>query len=293
LNRIACLALILLLACLGCSSKGQAAQRAQTPSPGTPLTLHLMAFNVLFGAGVERRFDEHVPARFQGRDRFPEVLDFVKKMQPDILSIEEAAGWDEGSPSPAEQVAQALGMNYVIAPDQWELHIVLYSRFPILDSEYTSRFEGFNGVLLRATVAVAPGQILQVFAVHFNSMSPITRSCQVNDLLDLARHHPGPAILLGDMNFRPTASQAEALLAAGWKLVYSQPRSAIDQIWAGPGLGFTVGDWWESRPPLGEVSDHLPVGAGITVSLPASSTASMVDSSSSSPAILDYACDLP
>jgi endonuclease/exonuclease/phosphatase family metal-dependent hydrolase len=305
----ACIALMVAIVVLACASEGSGRTEVPlaTPSPAgeatpapepttTPtevedVTLKLMSFNLLWGAGAESRFDENIPARFRGRDRVPELVAFLKQAAPDVLAVEEAAGWDAGEPSLAEQVARELDMSYVLAPDAWELHVVLFSRYPIVEAEYVSRLQDFNGVVLRAKLAVTPEVHVNVIAAHLNSMSSRTRSCQVQAILDIASLLEGRTVLLGDMNFRPEAGQAEALRAGGWQLVAAQERWPIDQVWLDGSGSATESGWWDAlRAPEG-ISDHWPVGVELTFGAPAT-PASGAPRTVREPVALDYACPL-
>ncbi len=284
--------LVLSLAAPACDG-GTAEQAPPTVAVDAPqtVTLKVMTYNVLYGAGHERRFDEHVGERFKGRDRMPELLAFLREAAPDVLAVEEAAGWDLGDPSVAQQVAAELGMDYVFAPDAWELHIVLFSKYPIVAADYVSRHQGFNGVALRATLAVTPESIVNVIAVHLNSMSRDTRSCQVAAILDMTRGLKGRSILLGDMNFRPDTPQAEQLRDGGWQLAVAQPGWPIDQIWLDATSRRLTGDWWDSLPAPSHISDHLPIGVDVTMEATPSDLGGREPVIE--PGVLDYACPLP
>ena len=255
------------------------------------VTLKVMSFNVLWGAGHDRRFDGNVSPRFR-RDRLPELMVFLREAAPDILVAQEAAGWETGNPSVAEQIAADLGMNYVLAPDAWELHVVLFSKPPIVTAAYVSRLQGFNGVALMATLAVTPEAEVNVIAVHLNSMSGQTRSCQVEVLLDVAEVLSGRTLLLGDMNFRPGAPQADALRAADWQLVRAQAQWPIDQIWVDASASVTTGVWWDGLEAPARISDHWPVGVDITLTVPRSSKF-VGREPMAAPDALDYACAVP
>jgi endonuclease/exonuclease/phosphatase family metal-dependent hydrolase len=232
-----------------------------------------MTYNVLWGGGVDREFDSVVASRYQV-DRLPAILDVIRGANPDILAVQEAAGWDRGGPSVAQQVATELGMHYVVAKDDVNLNIVLFSRYPIESAQYTARrgdfYGGFNGVLLMAQVVLDGGRRLNVLAPHLNSQSPVVRTCQTEALIRLSNALPaGPSVLLGDMNSRPTSSQNETLRAAGWQFVSAESTWTVDQIWAGPGVGVTKAEPLNTATATRELSDHLPVGAKLTLSLPA------------------------
>jgi endonuclease/exonuclease/phosphatase family metal-dependent hydrolase len=255
------------------------------------VTLKVMSFNVYYGAGHERRFDQHVGSRFKGRDRLPDLIAYLREASPDVLAIEEAAGWDAGEPSVAEQIAAELGMTYVLAPDAWELHVVLFSKYPIVAAEYVSRVQDFNGVALRASVAVTSTQTVNVLAVHLNSMSRDTRACQVEAILDMATNLEGRTILLGDMNFRSNSEQAQVLREKGWQLAAFAVWS-IDQIWLDGAGALSTGGWWQALPVAEGISDHLPVGAEITFDAPPSDRGAPQELVTE-PEPLDYACPLP
>jgi endonuclease/exonuclease/phosphatase family metal-dependent hydrolase len=130
-----------------------------------------------------------------------------------------------------------------------------------------------------------------VLAVHLNSMSRDTRACQVEALLDMTKDLGGRTILLGDMNFRSNAPQAEVLRDGGWQLVAVQPGWPIDQIWLDDSGAVSKGGWWESLPPPEGISDHLPVGAEMTFT--SERSAATGREPVTEPAELDYACPLP
>jgi endonuclease/exonuclease/phosphatase family metal-dependent hydrolase len=280
------------LLAVSCSGEGSAAPPRETAgAEEATVRLKVMTFNVLYGAGHDRRFDEHVGQRFKGRDRMPELLAFLREADPDVLAIEEAAGWDTGDPSVAEQVAAALGMNFVLAPDAWELHVVLFSKYPIVAADYVSRLQDFNGVALRTTLAITPELTVNVLAVHLNSMSRLTRSCQVEALLDMTEGLEGRTILLGDMNFRPDTDQAEALREGGLQLVVAQPQWPIDQIWIDLTSRARPGGWWETLDSPPGISDHLPIGVDLTIQALPSGVAG--HEPVTEPGALDYECPLP
>ena len=293
-RRFTALVIVLVfpLLAVSCSGGGAAEPAEVVRSTGeTTVRLKVMSFNVLYGAGHDRRFDENVGQRFEGRDRLPELMAFLREAGPDVLAIQEAAGWDTGDPSVAAQIAAELGMSYVLAPDAWELHVVLFSKYPIVAADYVSRHQGFNGVALRATLAITSETTVNVFALHLNSMSRQTRSCQVEALLDMARDLEGRTMLLGDMNFRPDADQAQALREGGWQLVVAQPGWPIDQIWIDLTSRPRPGAWWTTVEQPRGISDHLPIGVDLAIEATPSDFAGREPVRE--PGVLDYSCPLP
>jgi endonuclease/exonuclease/phosphatase family metal-dependent hydrolase len=241
-----------------------------TPSP-QPLALRVMSYNILFGAGADPAWEQAAaklsPFAYPG-NRLPQILEVIKAARPDILGIQEAAGWDKGSPSLAEQVAAELGMNYFLAPTPSGLHVALFTRFKIVEAQNLSTRMGNVGAL-HATLAMPDGQLGHVFVVHLDPFSAKTRAAELVTLTqDMSPYLPSPTLLMGDMNFycldNPADCQEYQVLSqAGWCLATAGPYK-IDQIWTSPSLNQPV----EALPFPGasfDISDHLPVGAAINL----------------------------
>lgn len=276
-----------------------------TPAPGAndapadgrllTVTLRLMTYNVLWGGGVDREFDFNVADRYRV-DRLDDILEVVREVGPDLLAIQEAAGWDRGSPSLAERVAQRLGMYQVLARDGSDLNVVLFSRFPIADAQFGARlsddfYSGFNGVLLRATVLLADDAKLTVYVPHLNSQSSAVRSCQVESLLRLSRARSnGASVLLGDLNSRPTSVQGNAMTAAGWQFLGAESTWTVDQVWAGPGVVFRSPRVFTTSASRA-LSDHLPAAVEVTLDVPRGGQSPAVPSSAAGR--LEDACPPP
>ena len=236
-----------------------------------------MSYNVLWGGGVDREFDSVVAPKYQ-TSRLEGILALIKAASPDVLAVQEAAGWDRGSPSIAAQVAAALGMHYVIARDDVNLNVVLFSRYPIENVQYAARrdgfYSGFNGVLLMAQLVLDGGYRLNVYAPHLNSQSGAVRSCQTQALLRLAAaYSPGPSLIIGDMNSRPSSPQSQILQGAGWQFVAAESTWTVDQVWLGPGLAFRSAVPLDLAGATRDLSDHLPAGVSVTLSLTGSAPA--------------------
>ncbi len=236
-------------------------------------TLRLMTYNVLWGGGVEREFDKNIAASYHV-DRLDDILKIVREVDPDLLAVEEAAGWDHGDPTVAEQVATRLGMHHYLAPDGTDLNVVLFSRFPIEDVQYGARlrvdfYSGFNGVLLKARVVLADDARLTVYVPHLNSQSSAVRACQVESLLRLASAPPagGAAVLLGDLNSRPTSRESNTMTAAGWQFLGAESTWTVDQIWAGPGVSYRDARVLTTTATRA-LSDHLPAALQVTIDIP-------------------------
>jgi endonuclease/exonuclease/phosphatase family metal-dependent hydrolase len=300
--------LFLVLAIVACSR--QPVTQADSPSvpdvPAAPrptaviegeetVTLKLLSFNVLYGAGSDRRFDINIPERFKGRNRMSDLMDYLTEAQPDILAVQEAGGWVEGARPVASQIAEALGMTYVVAADPWDLHVMLFSRFPIIEAAAVSRAQGFNGVVLVAQLAIGENLPLNVIVPHLYSMSSQTRLCQVEALKAMLAPLQGRSLLLGDMNFRPGSNEARSFESSGWQLAAWRESSRVDQVWVDPGTSYSIGGWWDSLPLPAGISDHLPIGADVTLSVPrrAINGERLHRNSTLTPQTMNYACAIP
>ena len=249
------------------------------PADGSMLTvtLRLMTYNVLWGGGVEREFDKNIAPSYH-LDRLDAILSVVREVNPDLLAIEEAAGWERGQPSVAEQVAKRLGMSYFLAPDGTDLNVVLFSRFPIEDVQYAARlpvdfYSGYNGMLLKARVVLADDARLTVYVPHLNSQSSAVRACQVDALLRLSNTQPtGASVLLGDLNSRPTSRESNTMASAGWQFLGAESTWTVDKIWAGPGVAYRANRVLTTTATRA-LSDHLPAARWSMSGRPPSTTA--------------------
>lgn len=256
-----------------------AAQKPATqPSPaitgGQPLTtpaIRVMSYNVLYGAGAnpdwERAAAQLSPFAYPG-NRLPQILDVIKAADPDILAVQEAAGWDSGSPAIAQQVAAELGLNYYLAPTKNGLNLALFTRFKIVTAENLSARMGNVGAL-RATLSMPDEQLIHVFAVHLDPFAASTRAGELAILTqEMLPYLHGSTVLLGDMNYfclddPEHCREYQVLDQAGWQLALAG-KYKIDQIWTSPRLNRPV----EAITFPGAsfaISDHLPIGAVIKI----------------------------
>lgn len=240
-----------------------------TPTP--PLTIKVMSYNVLFGAGVDRQYDDLLLPELRNKNRLPELVSFIKGAKLDILGIEEANGWNRGNPRLVEQVAEQLEMNYYLAETPNDFHVVLLTKFEITEAKNLSGKEGdpvFETMrALRARLLMPKAQSLNIFIVHLEPFSTEIRLYQLEALIDELEPYKGQTtILMGDMNFCVDSPEYTILEKAGWQHVALA--TDIDQIWISPAAN------WTSKPllilgssarDLRGFSDHLPVSAEISI----------------------------
>lgn len=268
-------------------------------------TINVMTFNILNGAGVETISagdKQWLEEKGYPDNRFDEVIRFVKMVDPDILGIQEAMGWELGNPTIAEQFATELSMNYVLGLDVHEKsglhHVGIFTKFEIIDVEDFGA--DFSSAAVRATIQTPDGLKIHVFNAHLmmplreQSVVPPEHSdlsaldvnlLEAQSLVSEAQKYQNDAVIvLGDMNNyeygfdilfenntfgdRPRpASIVEHFRNAGFysprgKDNQVQPVS-IDQIW----VSSVFNNHFFSIPvPKGvpeNVSDHQPVIAEI------------------------------
>jgi endonuclease/exonuclease/phosphatase family metal-dependent hydrolase len=228
----------------------------------------VLSYNILYGAGVERQFDSALPAEMVGKSRLPDLLSFIRDVNPDIIGLQEANGWERGTPPTIQQVAQQLGMNQFLARTAGGFHLGLLTKFTILEAENLSSEMGRQGAL-RATLLSPTGERLYVFVVHLDPASSNARLCEVNTLLRLMQPYANSStILFGDMNFRSLSPEYARLEQAAWKPVAIEPGWGIDQIWVSSSLNLTYSSWFETLSTSPAISDHKPIGAEINVFFP-------------------------
>lgn len=240
-----------------------------TPSPTATLTptraplfkTKVLSYNLLYGAGVERQFDSALPASLAGVSRLPELLAYIKRANPDIWAIQEANGWERGTPPVIDQVARELQMHAVLVKTPGGFHLGLLTKLEILDVRDLSPEVGRQGALV-ATLQSAQGDRLTVFVVHLDPATSEARLCELDALAKaIEPYRARPAIVMGDMNFAPASREYAQLTETGWKPVAVEQAWGIDQIWVSPGARWSTGDWFQSLGAPGAISDHNPIGA--------------------------------
>lgn len=230
--------------------------------PAPVLTFRVMAYNILFGAGVEPGHAE------QKNNHLNDLISLVQQADPDILGLEEVSGWESGYPSAIEQFSSALNLNnYYLAPNPMGLNTAIFSKYPILETQNLSGFGSLRA--LRALVQLPDGNKINVVVVHLNPENEALRSCEFDKLRSLMEsYHDQPGILMGDLNTLIGNTDAKYLTQAGWELVTGV---SIDNIlirsgkaWSGESICFQRGTTENGCIGDAGISDHLPVGAVIS-----------------------------
>jgi len=229
--------------------------------------MKVITFNVLVGAGIDRQWDAELPNNMQGIDRSPLLVDYLKQLSPDIAGLQEATGWDKGSPPYIKTLADQLEMNYFITTGRADS--ALLTKYEILEAEDLS--DEFNSVV-RARLLGPDGEPVNVFVIHLDSDSEEHRSCGVQLLLQKMQPYlEQRTILLGDTNFLNASNEwgVNTLETQGWQRVASDSHFKIDQIWVAPSMQWDVTEW---AAPISQetrqISDHWPLGREIQIYSP-------------------------
>jgi len=238
-----------------------------TSTPAPLISMKVVTFNVLFGAGIDREWDTELPNNMQGIDRSPLLINYLKQLAPDIVGLQEATGWDKGSPPYIKILADQLGMNYFTSTGRADS--ALLTKYEILEAEDLS--DEFNSVV-RARLLGPDGESVNVFVIHLDSDSEGHRSCGVQFLLQKMQPYlEQRTILLGDTNFLNASGEwgVKALEAQSWQMVAMDSHFKIDQIWVAPSMQWDVTEW---TAPISQearqISDHWPLGKEIRIYSP-------------------------
>lgn len=238
-----------------------------TSTPVPLLKIKVVTFNILFGAGIDRQWDENVPDNLKGIDRTPLLIDYLEKLSPDIVGLQEVTDWDKGSPPYIKTLADRLGLNYFISKGRADS--ALLTKYEILEAEDLS--DDFNSII-RARLLGPDGKPINVFVVHLDSTSEEHRSCGTEIILQKVQPYLAQrTILMGDMNFTNDSQEwsSDMLTALGWRLVAVDSHFRIDQIWLAPSMQWDVTDWTaHTSQEVRKISDHWPIGKEIQIYSP-------------------------
>lgn len=241
-------------------------------------TLRVLTYNILHG-GIDE-FDQAKVVRSieagslwnEGyAQRLAGTIDLLRYVNADIIAFQELMHWQLSDNCIAEEVAQALGMSYVLGPQmEWgENHLSLgvFSRYEIIDSAVlTQTWDGVCPPLL-VEIALPDGSQLDVIDLHAAADGSDT-----DRLADMLPPHADErTIVLGDFNALPINVSYGLVGAGGWghvsghlvDLIYvseplaphsTEPLDLLENIWnvAIP----SICDQRETN--RNRLSDHLP-----------------------------------
>ncbi len=231
------------------------------PAPGREL--RVVTYNVKYG----RKVKEAVQA----------LSSDASLRRADIVAMQEMDG------AGVDEVARALGMNYVYVPascnprDGREFGNAVLSPWPILATDKLllpgrARFNHRARVAAIARVAVA-GRVFRVYSAHLGSplgTSPAGRRRQAETIVADAAASPEPVIVAGDFNSKGVG---RVFLAAGFgwpteNVGRSLAWFSYDHVFVG---GLADGDRLEAAGvarAATQASDHRPVWATLLLEPP-------------------------
>ena len=216
--------------------------------------------------------------------RLDEIIDLVSDVDPDILAIQEAHGWE----SDMEILSEALQMPYCAwsTAEEWGgSTLMLFSKFEVIEVEDWP--DSFAIGAMRVAVQLPSEDVLQIFDVHLTPNvegvnSTFVRSQETRTLIDLMEPYSnGLAVLVGDLNFRafeferyqkcPSCFYGETegrirpgilLSEAGWCLVASEDAlGGLEQAWVPSAMQDAVQELeiGMENEELERLSDHFPI----------------------------------
>jgi endonuclease/exonuclease/phosphatase family metal-dependent hydrolase len=260
-----------------CTSTGDTAQDAAlsetaeppaTAKPAPLMTLKIASYNILFGAGIDRSLDEHIPERFRGIDRSPLLIEYLEQLDADVVGLQETAGWDQGSPPYIEGIARQLGMNYFVSTGRSDSSLL--TKLEILEAQDLSTP---TTSIVWARLRGPDGEPVNVYVAHLNSDSLEERSCSTEFLLQHMEPYAAQrTFLIGDMNFKAKGATEwgpKVLREGGWQLLAADNRLGLDQIWVPASLQWDSTAWSAAvGGNLSKLSDHSPVGREVMIFSP-------------------------
>ena len=250
-------------------------------APTRQFTTRVLSYNLLYGAGAERRFDSALPAYMIGTNRVPALVAFAKNANPDIWGIQEANGWELGTPPLIQTVAQRLGMRSALVRTPSGFNVGLLTRYEIVEALDLTPQVGRQGVL-RAVLRVPNGGLLTVLVAHLDPASDTTRACEIESLLHVLQTYASPrTIMMGDLNFIGGTRASQLLEQAGWQQVAVESNWGLDQIWLSPLVEWSTTPWFAALTVPPNLSDHLPIGAEIALDV----SSPITRASAASPAV--------
>ena len=115
----------------------------------------------------------------------------------DVLCVQEANGWNDGTPSQLETLAADTGLeNYVFGDSNTRFKLATLARLPILGSQVHT--EGFWHSAVQTTLSLGDGT-LDLWNVHLNPGDEDSRLAEAKLLTSMVDMDK-PAIIMGDFN---------------------------------------------------------------------------------------------
>lgn len=279
-----------------CSGDGEDTTASSTSPSTTPeKVVTVMTYNIC-GAGVTTCGNSSFPDVDQRspEERLEKLLEVIRAVDPDIIGIQEAWGWDAGTPSIAEQVAEELNMNFFMPSgvNRVDPNFAIFTKYDITEEE-DLRSEFLFSAVMRATIITPEGVSLHVFNAHLkaplntyvppdlSNLTPLEINKTDAELLVSGAifYADDNTIVMGDMNNSASVfawlglDSTDAIESQFSEAGFYSPSDGqyigrmrgIDQIWVSSILSrsFNLIDLPEGLPE--DISDHEPIIAQIGI----------------------------
>ncbi len=160
----------------------------------TRSTIRVMTWNIHGGVGTDRRLV------------LERIVETIKRLDADVVALQEVDSRriGPGGRSPFELLREAVGEHGVeaksISTADGDYGQILVSRWPLSGSQVHDISHGIREPrrAIETTVHTAIGN-LRVVATHFG-LSLAERRTQARRLVQIARQHTAPTVMLGDFN---------------------------------------------------------------------------------------------
>ena len=236
----------------------------RAPSPGEPLRLRVLSYNIRHGVGMDGRLDLDRQARV------------IRRISPDLVALQEVDQGTKrsGGRREAEVLGRKAGLHGTFGKamdfDGGGYGEGILSRFPFLSVAVhpLPAAKGYEPrALLEAKVRAGKGgPLVLFFGTHLDHLSDTQRIAQAKVINRIARSLEGiPMILAGDLNASPGSPvMAEffkewtpAALQAGPTFPADKPGRKIDWVLFRPARRWRVLQARVVREPV--ASDHRPL----------------------------------
>jgi endonuclease/exonuclease/phosphatase family metal-dependent hydrolase len=235
-----------------------ALQPAISPEPTEHGSVSVMTYNIHQAFGLDNKLD------------LQEIVDTVRRVDPDIMGLQEADAGRVPSLS-VDQVlwlSRKLNMYSAYGPSWGSTYgVAVLSKYPIVEHHrYLLTSEEQQRACLETRIDVQ-GQNLSFFSVHLG-LNVEERERQLDELLAYTVQAPAPQVLVGDFNANPDSHEVERVLdqfedafalggtGSGYTSPADVPQETIDYVFVSPDIHVVSA---QVTPSL--ASDHLPIVA--------------------------------
>lgn len=131
------------------------------------------------------------------QDTYSQLQEFVAEQKPDVLCLQEANGWDNGTPSRLEEFGETTGLpHYVFGNSNTRFNLATFSRLPFLASEVVT--DDFWHSAVKTTVGYND-DVLDVWNVHLNPKGEDERVREIERLISFSAANRS-TVITGDFN---------------------------------------------------------------------------------------------